>query len=198
MSWRPETDAFGATSSPLVAVAGDGAGIAGARAAVHRGRLAALDAAFQLGRISRQERDARARADLAALQREARLRTFLDKVYLPTESARRLADGTVACRCEEVTAGDLRQLIDEGFTDVNQLKSFSRCGMGQCQGRMCSGTIARILAEGLGTGPENVGHYRLRIPVKPLQISQLAELGHADRTSKPVLDVAEGDASQRI
>ncbi|MFC3073337.1 FAD/NAD(P)-dependent oxidoreductase [Shinella pollutisoli] len=197
-AWRPETDPFGATSSARVAVAGDGAGIGGARAAVHRGRLAALDAAFRLGRIGRDERDARARPERTALAREARLRAFLDRVYRPAEAVRPLDDDTLACRCEEVSAGELRGLIAEGFTDLNQLKSFSRCGMGQCQGRMCAGTVGRILAEGLATDMAAVGHYRLRIPVKPLPLAELAELGHADRNDKPVLEVADGDPSQRI
>ena len=198
MAWRPECDAFGATSSPLVAVAGDGAGIGGARAAIHRGRLAGLDSAFRLGRITLQERDRRAAPEQKALARELRFRTFLDHTSRPTESIRPLADETIACRCEEVTAGELRGLIEEGFTDLNQLKSFSRCGMGQCQGRMCGSTIARILAEGLNTDMASVGHYRLRIPVKPLPLAELAELGHADRNSKPVLEIADGDPSQRI
>ena len=198
IAWRPECDVFGATSSPLVAVAGDGAGIGGARAAIHRGRLAGLDAAFRLGRITQQERDRRAAPEHKALARELRFRTFLDRTFRPTESIGTLADETIACRCEEVTAGELRALIDEGFTDVNQLKSFSRCGMGQCQGRMCGSTIARILAEGLDTDMASVGHYRLRIPVKPLPLAELAELKHADRTSKPVLEIAKGDPSQRI
>jgi NADPH-dependent 2,4-dienoyl-CoA reductase/sulfur reductase-like enzyme len=199
MAWRPETDAFGATSSPLIAMAGDGAGIGGARAAVHRGRLAALDAAFRLGRITQEERDARARPDREALSREVPLRRFLDRVYQPTEAVRRLDDDMIACRCEEVTAGELRGLIDESFTDINQLKSFSRCGMGQCQGRMCASTIGRILSEGLETDMASVGHYRLRIPVKPLPLAELAVLGHADRDSRPPgLELAEGDPSKRI
>lgn len=198
LAWRPETDAFGATTSPLVAVAGDGAGIAGARAAVHRGRLAALDAAFRLGRISRNERDDRARADRQALLREARFRSFLDRIYRPSEAMRHLDDETIVCRCEEVTAGELRQLIGEGFSDVNQLKSFSRCGMGQCQGRMCAGTIGRLLADETQADIADMGQYRLRIPVKPLPLAELAALGNADRNSGPVLEVADGDPSQRI
>lgn len=199
LAWRPETDEFGATSSPLVAVAGDGAGIGGARAAVHRGRLAALDAAYRLGRITREERDARSHPDQDALAREAPLRSFLDRIYRPSEATRRLDDDTFACRCEEVTAGELRGLIRDGFTDINQLKSFSRCGMGQCQGRMCANTIGRILSEDLGTDMATVGHYRLRIPIKPLPLVELAELGHADRDSMPPgMEPLEGDASHRI
>lgn len=194
LAWRPGTDDFGATSAPLVAVAGDGAGIGGAGAAVHRGRLAALDAAFRLGRITQDERDARARPEQEALRREARFRSCLDDIYRPAESVRRLDDDTIACRCEEVTAGELRGLIGEGFSDVNQLKSFSRCGMGQCQGRICGTTVGRILAEGLGSGMAEVGHFRLRIPVKPLPLAELARLGNAEPDFRSVQDVAQGSS----
>ncbi|TGV95983.1 hypothetical protein EN788_58190, partial [Mesorhizobium sp. M2D.F.Ca.ET.145.01.1.1] len=127
---------------------------------------------------------------------ETRFRAFLDRVYRPAEAISRLSDDAIACRCEEVTAGKLRALINEGFTDLNQLKSFSRCGMGQCQGRMCGGTVARILSESLGTDMESVGYYRLRLPVKPLPVAQLADLGNAEREAP--LPVVAGDPSQRI
>ncbi|TPM17128.1 NAD(P)/FAD-dependent oxidoreductase [Mesorhizobium sp. B2-3-5] len=198
MAWRPWTDEWGVTSAELVAVAGDGAGISGARAAVHGGRLAALDAACRIGRISRAERDERARPERQHLQRDARFRAFLDNTYRPNEAVRRLANETIACRCEEVTAGDLRALVAEGFTDINQLKSFSRCGMGQCQGRMCGATVARILAQSLETDMESVGYYRLRLPVKPLPVAQLAELGNAERDLRPSPLGADGDPSQRV
>ncbi|MBP0465564.1 FAD-dependent oxidoreductase, partial [Roseomonas sp. PWR1] len=54
--WRPAVDAFGATSDPRVAVAGDGAGIGGWEAAFASGRLAALDAAARLGAITPADR----------------------------------------------------------------------------------------------------------------------------------------------
>ena len=40
----------------------------------------------------------------------------------------------LVCRCECVTAGDIRKAVAEGFRDVNEVKRFTRCGMGQCQG----------------------------------------------------------------
>jgi NADPH-dependent 2,4-dienoyl-CoA reductase/sulfur reductase-like enzyme len=197
VAWRPQTDEWGATSSELVAIAGDGAGIAGAKVAVHRGRLAALDAACRLGRISQTERDERALSEYRGLLREVRFRRFLDSAYRPAEAIRPLSDNTIACRCEEVSAGELRALVSEGFTDINQLKSFSRCGMGQCQGRMCGCTVARILAESLETDVGAIGYYRLRVPVKPLPIAQLAQLDNAERDCRPSLPV-EGDPTQRI
>src|SRR5690606_25440895 len=54
------------------------------------------------------------------------------------------------------------------------------------------------LSEDLGTDMATVGHYRLRIPIKPLPLVELAELGHADRDSMPPgMDPVDGDASPR-
>jgi NADPH-dependent 2,4-dienoyl-CoA reductase/sulfur reductase-like enzyme len=50
--WRPVRDSWGTTSIDTITVAGDGAGISGARAAEYLGQLAALDAACRLDKIS--------------------------------------------------------------------------------------------------------------------------------------------------
>jgi NADPH-dependent 2,4-dienoyl-CoA reductase/sulfur reductase-like enzyme len=81
LCWRPETDDWGATATPTIAVAGDGGGIAGAEAAAISGRLAALDAASFLDKIDPAERDRRARAFRKALRRELAVRPLLDALY---------------------------------------------------------------------------------------------------------------------
>src|SRR5437868_9635035 len=91
--WRPETDEWGRTSRPNMAIAGDGAGIAGAEAGILSGRLAALDAAATLGRIDEAERDRRAQPIRAALARERAIRPFLDALYRPAATVLMPADG---------------------------------------------------------------------------------------------------------
>src|SRR5271166_4704087 len=76
LCWRPCLDAWGQTSLPNIAVAGDGGGILGAEAAVLTGRLAALDAAMWLGHIGAAERDRRAVPIRAPLDRERAFRPF--------------------------------------------------------------------------------------------------------------------------
>ena len=49
----------------------------------------------------------------------------------------RLDDDVLVCRCEEVTAGDIRRAIRAGATDVTQVKLRTSAGMGLCQGRTC-------------------------------------------------------------
>ncbi|AWB06858.1 FAD/NAD(P)-binding oxidoreductase (plasmid) [Azospirillum humicireducens] len=178
--WRPTTDAWGATSVEGVSLAGDGAGIGGARAAEEAGRLAALDALHRLGRIGREQRDQLAAPHRAALDRALTGRAFLDTLYTPAEAFRAPADDTIVCRCEEITAGAVREAVRLGCSGPNQAKSFLRCGMGPCQGRLCGPTVTEVIAAERGVSPAEVGYYRLRPPVKPITLAELAALPKTD------------------
>lgn len=175
LCWRPKADHWGQTSAEAIYVAGDGARILGAAAAPLSAALAALGIACDLGRIPPQERDRRAQPLMKALARHRKFRRFLDVLYRPPDMVRgSIADETVVCRCEDVSAGDLRRVIRLGSLGPNQAKSFTRCGMGPCQGRMCGLSVTEIFASELGRKPEEVGHFRIRTPVKPLTLEQFA------------------------
>ena len=51
------------------------------------------------------------------------------------------------CRCERVTAGEIRALIRKGVRDMNELKAATRAGMGACGGKTCPSLIKRIFRE---------------------------------------------------
>ncbi|ONG56123.1 FAD/NAD(P)-binding oxidoreductase [Pseudoroseomonas deserti] len=175
--WRPRLDAWGASSDAFVAIAGDGGGIGGWQAAVASGALAALDAAHRLGRIDAAARDARAADPRAALKAALALRPFLDRLYRPSNAV--LAppdDATVICRCEEVTAGEVRRAARMGATGPNQAKAYLRSGMGPCQGRFCGTTVAALIAETRGVPVAEAGALRPRAPYKPITIGELADL----------------------
>ena len=177
LCWRPAVDPWGRTSLPNIAVAGDGAGIAGAEAAALSGQIAALDAAAQLRHIDERERDRRAAPIRAALDRERALRPFLDHLYRPAPSVLAPAeDDVIACRCEEVSAGRIRQAARLGAQGPNQLKAFTRCGMGPCQGRICGPVVAGLIADALGKHIAEIGTYRPRAPFKPITVGALADL----------------------
>jgi len=177
LCWRPSLDAWGQTSLPNIAVAGDGGGISGAEAAVLTGRLAALDAALWLGHIGAAERDRRAAPIRAALDRERAFRPFLDRLYRPSRSVMVPAeDEVIACRCEEVSVGKVRRAAQLGAQGPNQLKAFTRCGMGPCQGRICGPVVAAIAADVLGKPIAEIGTYRPRAPFKPITVGALADL----------------------
>lgn len=189
LTWKPETDAWGATSVAGIAVAGDGAGIAGAEASAERGRIAALGVAHRLGKIDTPARDRNASASRAALARFERGRLFLDTLYRPAKGFRVPQGDTIVCRCEEVTAARIRATVPLGATGPNQMKAFLRSGMGPCQGRMCGLTVAELIADVRGVSMQEVGYYRLRPPVKPITLGELASMPKTEASEKAVVRV---------
>jgi octopine oxidase subunit A len=171
------------SSVPGIAVAGDGAGIAGGTAAAERGRIAAIAAVRVLKRDAAVPDPQSIRQ---ALQREEMGRAFLDWLYRPPVALRQPEGETLACRCEEVTAGQVRQMARIGCEGPNQMKAFLRCGMGPCQGRMCGLTVTELIAAERETSPATVGYWRLRPPVKPITLGELASLPIAEAERKAV------------
>ena len=174
--FAPVLDAWGGTDVPGVFIAGDGGGIGGAKAAEVAGRIAALKLAEETGRLNEAERDRHAAPLRRALSRELAARPFLDAAYPPCAEALVPADETVICRCEEVTAGTIRQHARLGCLGPNQAKAFGRAGMGPCQGRYCGLTVTALLAEANGRTPDETGYYRIRPPLKPVTLGELAAM----------------------
>ncbi len=58
-----------------------------------------------------------------------------------------MTDDTIICRCEHVTAGEIRRLIRDGYRDINEIKTVTRAGMGSCGGKTCSPLIQRLFKE---------------------------------------------------
>lgn len=172
----PVLDAWGGTNVPGIFTAGDGGGIAGAKAAEIAGRIAALRVAEEAGHLTQNARDQRATPLLAALAHERAARPFLDTAYPPCAEALCPADATVICRCEEVTAGAIRSYAGLGCLGPNQAKAFGRTGMGPCQGRYCGLTVTALLAETNGRTPDETGYFRIRPPLKPVTLGELAAM----------------------
>lgn len=176
LCWVPQTDAWGRLALDGFLIAGDGRGISGGAAAALQGQLAALAAAHSAGRLPELERDRQAKILRSALRRQLHIRPFLDTLYRPKLQHRVPADDVIACRCEEVSAGELRRMVALGCTGPSQTKAFSRCGMGPCQGRLCGLTVTEVIAQARGVSPAEVGHYRIRPPIKPITLEELAAL----------------------
>ncbi|HXP03739.1 MAG TPA: NAD(P)/FAD-dependent oxidoreductase [Stellaceae bacterium] len=176
LCWRPVADEWGATSLPTISIAGDGGGIAGAEASALTGRLAALDVADFLDKLDPAERDRRAGPIRAALRRELAIRLLLDRLYRPAPAILVPEDDIIACRCEEVTVGQIRRAARLGAQGPNQAKAFTRCGMGPCQGRICGTIVSAVMADTLGRPIQEIGAYRPRAPYKPITLGALAGL----------------------
>jgi glycine/D-amino acid oxidase-like deaminating enzyme len=160
------TDGNGRTSIPQVFSVGDGARFGGAQVALARGALAAAAVARDLGL-----HPADTQAESRSLERAGRFQTALWQLFeaapLPAQS---IESDAVVCRCEEVEAGTLRELVREGYDTPAALKRITRVGMGRCQGRYCAATVARLCAANVG----EFGLFAPRPPAKPVPVAALA------------------------
>jgi len=179
--WIAVADADGRTSAAGLYVAGDGAGIAGAAAAGAHGELAALACAHDLGRLDAATH-ARERDRLQSSWRtSARFgHAMAGLMALRDGSVAGIAPDTVVCRCEDVTRAEIDAAAHDGARDMNQLKAWTRCGMGPCQGRSCGDVAGALLALHVGSR-EAVGCFTGRAPLRPVSLAEVAgEYSYAD------------------
>jgi len=167
--WVLDTDEEGRTSVNAVYAAGDGTRIRGADAAEHAGRLVALALLQDLKQPVHGEALALQRRVLQVMDE------FSSGLYQafpwPAAQAKALPDQAIVCRCEMISAGELRDAVREkGACEVNRAKAFSRVGMGRCQGRYCSQAGAEVIAAAAGVTVQEVGRQRGQAPVKPLSM----------------------------
>ncbi|WP_173932826.1 FAD/NAD(P)-binding oxidoreductase [Chelativorans sp. Marseille-P2723] len=175
--FRPVVDPFGRTSCDWLVCAGDGAGIVGARSAALSGEIAALAIMHDLGFLKAADFRRETVPLLRLRRKDQRIRPFLDARYLPLARFRSPTDPQVTiCRCEEVRREEISRALSEGCPGPNQFKSFTRAGMGPCQGRMCGNTVVESFCADTGSSPDAVGYYRLRMPVKPVTIAEIGGL----------------------
>jgi bacterioferritin-associated ferredoxin len=111
------------------------------------------------------------------LHRWERGRTFLDLLYQPAPQFRLPGGETIVCRCEEVTARQVIELTSGGCPGPNQLKAFSRCGMGPCQGRSCGLTVTELMAKTRGVPCAEIGYFNL----------PTGQAAHALRVGQPAI-----------
>lgn len=186
-TWLPSRDTMGRTSRPAIYVAGDGAGIEGADAAAVRGHQAALALLVDAGFTP----------DSATISRSAKkrqsfvkARCALERAFpLPSNWAAGVDDSLIICRCEEITAGEIRRVVrDAGAHEINRVKALSRVGMGRCQSRMCGLAAAEIVALEAGINIRQVGYIRSQPPIKPLMVGLVRTAPTRDLVAEAVND----------
>ncbi len=165
-AWLPNRDDAGRSSVTGVYLAGDGAAIMGADAAQMTGELAALSLLEDSGHHIDRNRISTLQS---RLQKIERFRQGLETAFpFPVEWAARVPDETVICRCEEISAGEIRVTVQEGHWEINRVKAMCRVGMGRCQGRMCGMAAAEIIARESHRRLDDIGRLRGQAPIKPL------------------------------
>ncbi len=163
--WLPRTDRMGRAGEGLY-LAGDGLRILGADGAEVAGRLAAAACLADMGLPSPD-----VAADLRRLDRCERFARAMARAFpWPAESVRAVPDETIVCRCEGVTAGQLRESVAYGGGEANRVKSLARVGMGRCQGRYCQLAGAELIAGKAGIEVCDAGRLREQAPVRPVPI----------------------------
>ncbi|MGW6731650.1 FAD/NAD(P)-dependent oxidoreductase [Streptomyces sp. NPDC055013] len=132
------------TDVPGVWAAGESTGIGGSALALAEGHIAGLSAA---ARLKGTEPDPELwTAAAKSRTRLRRLAAALAAAYPPPAHwSDQVTDDTLVCRCEEVTAGAVREAVEElGAGDVRTVKLLTRAGMGWCQGRVCGPAVAGL------------------------------------------------------
>lgn len=178
--WLPKRDPDLRSDQPGVYLAGDGAGIGGAALSRLEGRLAGLTAAQDAGKGNPATLAALRRDLQPQLARQRRFGRFLNRYFTPPPGLRAVLDeDTLLCRCEEVTFGQVRAAVADGAQTIGEVKAITRCGMGNCQGRMCENGIADAIRAALGpdADPAGVGRYSVRPPLVPLTVEFLIRAG---------------------
>jgi NADPH-dependent 2,4-dienoyl-CoA reductase/sulfur reductase-like enzyme len=172
--WVPYFDENMQTDQPGVFVAGDGAGIAGVLVAKMQGTLAGLYAAVHTGDISVDHAVQAGLPHLRQLESMGRFRRAMDRIYrIYPDLYANMTDDTIVCRCESITAGEIRQAVREGTMNLNDIKKRTRSGMGYCQGTNCQPAIAAMLAREFGADPAAVKMVTTRPPARPIPLNLL-------------------------
>ncbi len=172
--WVPRVDKFGRTNIPGLYAVGDGASIQGAEPALLAGELAGLTAARDADRISVATHDHETAKPLRQRVFYAPFANAMaEMMALRPAQVAGIPPDAVVCRCEDVTRADIENAAEAGALDVNQLKHFTRCGMGPCQGRMCGDVAAELLAQSREVPRQAVGYWTGRPPLRPVPLADL-------------------------
>ena len=175
--WQPLLDGNGLSTRPGISIAGDGAGIGGADGALCSGRIVGWNVSRALGFVDESRCRGETRDYRRRLNKITAVREFLDSHYKPFDYFQLpLESETIVCRCEQVTVADIREVAALGCMGPNQGKAFTRCGMGPCMGRQCGNSVSQLFAHFHGKDVAEIGHYRIRPPVRPLTVGHLSNL----------------------
>jgi D-hydroxyproline dehydrogenase subunit alpha len=176
--WLVDHDPWFESSIGNLFVAGEITGVAGADAALEKGRVAAIGMLRALGRL-----DARRAAELARpfRRRLAGIQRFAQLLHDLARPPPHLADATmtseaILCRCESIRRDEFERLLRENphVLSSDAAKLLTRVGMGLCQGRMCGDNAVRTLARMRGLSAADVGPFQAQAPVKPVLLGVLA------------------------
>ncbi|MET4095724.1 FAD-dependent oxidoreductase [Arthrobacter sp. UYCu712] len=175
------------SSIPGLFLAGEVTGVGGAVLAVIEGLTAGAAAARESG--------SGASVKPSPAARHRRFAQAMHRAHpVPAAWQEWLQPDTTVCRCEEVTAGEIRKARETlQARDGRSLKSVTRAGMGWCQGRVC-GFAAACLGAGPGApaSAQSLNDAARRPVGAPVSIGELASLETADSWTQATDPVPKG------
>ncbi|MEJ1962147.1 MAG: FAD-dependent oxidoreductase [Gammaproteobacteria bacterium] len=175
--WVVDHDEGLQSTVPRIFVAGEITGVAGADAALQKGRVAAAGILLALGRIDKERARQLAQQAARSLAHIASFASTLGTLARPPRGLplETMTQETILCRCEQVTRGAFEQTLHAHphVQSADAAKLLTRAGMGMCQGRLCGDNVARVIAAMRGTQIEDVGTFKARPPVKPLLLGAI-------------------------
>ena len=170
--WIVSVDDCMQSSCDDIYAVGEITGIAGAKKSYIEGQIAAWSVLNKLSLVKKNK----LKAKLAHLKRERKHQIhygrFINKLcYLPPTFYESIHDNTLICRCEGITMGTIRSYIANGFTTTGSIKKATRCGMGNCQGRICGPIMSDILGAYNRQATGQVGPPSVRAPIKSVPMA---------------------------
>tara|TARA_R110002096_G_scaffold436056_1_gene666509 strand:+ start:70528 stop:71937 length:1410 start_codon:yes stop_codon:yes gene_type:complete len=168
--WVPTVDEFGRATVPGLYACGDNAGILGADAAPHRGRLAAKAILDDL------DISATVNIDDKAYHSARKFGLAATRLTIPRAGFESfMTANTEVCRCEGISRAEIDHELKTGARSPNAVKSGTRCGMGPCGGRYCNESLTIITEHRTGKNRSEIGMATARPPLRPVHMDDLAD-----------------------
>jgi len=77
------------------------------------------------------------------------------------------------CRCEDITATEIRAAIEAGATNAQEVKMRTRAGMGPCQGRVCRPAVEAMVGATNEVVLRSNSAMTVHLPVRPVSLRDL-------------------------
>lgn len=175
--WLAEHDEWFESSVPRIFVAGEITGVAGADAALEKGRVAGAGILRALERADTSMAQRLARPARRRLKRIGRFAAMLHALARPPQDLANetMSDEATLCRCESISRGEFQRQLQQNphVVSADAAKLLTRAGMGMCQGRLCGDNVTRTIARQRGLTVAEVGTFQAQAPVKPIQLEVL-------------------------
>lgn len=94
-----------------------------------------------------------------------------------------MSKNTTICRCSDISRNEIRELIKQGYTTLEEIKRISRAGMGPCQGRTCGQLILREISSITGKKMGELENFNNRPPAIGVKISEIVKGASVDENN---------------